>query len=368
MKNYKKRKKELLYITYTDMKCASSGSSVRPIQMYNAFLENGYNVKLLCGLASKKLKKQRIENIKKIREWLKENTPEVCYIESPGDPIIFKEDRKLIKLIHKKNIKIGYFYRDAYYQLGKNYIFHGEKVKLKQYLRYLYYRYLYWRDDQLLKKHVDIVYFPSETMSSYFKFKNMKTLPPAANIMDYNRKDANSLIYVGGVSKEYGTNYMLKAMELVNKKNNIELILICREKEVKNIEKKYLDSKWLKIYNVSGEENLKPLYEKAKIALYPKEKNLYNDFAISVKLFEYLSYGLPIIAIDTIETTKIIKKYNIGLITKQSVEDFANAILTLYNDEKLLKKLSTNIKNTLKENLWTSRVEQVINELSDLKS
>lgn len=355
----------ILYITYTDMKNASSGSSVRPIQMYNAFLSKKCNVKLLCGLASRELKEDRIKNIKNIEEWLDKNNPKFCYIESPGDPIIFKEDRNLIKKIHRKNIRIGYFYRDAYYKLSKNYIFSNKKVGLKQYIKYLYYKFLYWRDEQLLKKYVDIVYFPSVTMAKYFNFKDKRTLPPAGKKVIYNRKNAKSLIYVGGVSERYGTNYMLEAMELVNQRQHIDLILVCRQKEINNIDKKYLDKKWLKIYNVSGHEKLKPLYEKSKFALFPLKKDLYNDFAVSVKIFEYMSYGLPIVANDTIETTKIINKYGIGIVTSQNFKQYSEAILKLYNDEKLLNELFNNVQKALEVNLWTNRVEQIIDEMTN---
>jgi len=111
-------KKTVLYITYIDFGNMLSGSSVRPQKMYQAFIDCGFNIKLLSGSTKNVDKKKRVKNINEIREWLKFNTPDFCYIESPTTHINFKEDRDLIKLIHNKGIKIGYFYRDALYKLG----------------------------------------------------------------------------------------------------------------------------------------------------------------------------------------------------------------------------------------------------------
>ena len=88
--------KKILYITYRDMENVESGSSVRPQKIYKAFVDNNFDVKILKGLTSKENKQQRIQNIKEIETWLDNNNPEYCYIESPGDPIIIKEDSVFI--------------------------------------------------------------------------------------------------------------------------------------------------------------------------------------------------------------------------------------------------------------------------------
>lgn len=360
----------ILYITYIDMMTANSGSRVRPKKIYETFLNMNYNVKLLKGVASKENREERMRNIREIKEWLKTNKPQYCYIESPSDPIIFKQDRNLIKLIHKKGIKIGYFYRDAYYKLGKDYIFNNKKVNVfsKKYLKYIYYKFLFWRDEQLIKHYVDIVYFPSESMTQYFNFKNMRALPPAGEIIEFRKdENADSLIYVGGISENYGIDYLLEAMKKINEKQYVKLILVCRKEEMTSIDKKYVNEKWLEICNVSGIENLKPLYEKAKIALIPKKPSIYNNFAISVKIFEYMSFNLPIVAINTTETAKIIQHFNIGLISKDNAEEFAETILKLYNNEELYNQLSYNVKKALiNDNLWESRVKQINEELTNL--
>ena len=42
----------VLYINYIDMDAVTSGSKVRPVKMYQAFLDEGHEVKLLTGAQS----------------------------------------------------------------------------------------------------------------------------------------------------------------------------------------------------------------------------------------------------------------------------------------------------------------------------
>lgn len=362
-------KKTVLYITYIDFGNMLSGSSVRPQKMYQAFIDCGFNIKLLSGSTKNIDKKKRVKNINEIREWLKFNTPDFCYIESPTTHINFKEDRDLIKLIHDKGIKIGYFYRDALYKLGKDVLFNEQKINVfsKKYIKFLYNKLCVCRDEKILKKYVDIVYFPSLEMAKFFKFKRFDSLPPAGEIINYNNnKDRHGAIYVGGISKSYGIDLLLDTFEEINKEQNIDLILVCRKNELCNINSKYLNKEWLKIKHASGNE-LKKLYETAKIAVMPKKDNLYNSFAVSVKTYEYMSYGLPIVANANKSVIEIFEKNNIGLLADFTVEDFKNKILYLYNNEMLINKYKNDINDILlSDNLWIHRVTKVENDLIDI--
>ena len=197
----------------------------------------------------------------------------------------------------------------------------------------------------------------------------MRALPPAGEIIDdINDTNGKSVIYVGGISKQYGIDLLLESMNIVNKKQHINLNLVCREKELYNISSEYKDKEWLKIFNISGKEALKKIYSDSKIALIATKRSIYNNFAIPTKLFEYMQYNLPIIATDNFEVKKIIEKYNIGIITEENPEAYAKAILKLYNDEELYLKYKSNEKEALlTENLWKHRINEINENLTNLK-
>lgn len=355
----------ILYITYITFGELSSGSSVRPQKMLDAFKEIGLNVLLLSGSQAYKNKEERLAQINNIYIEIKKEKPLFCYIESPSDPIIFKEDRQLIKTIHDIGIKIGYFYRDAYYKVGRDYIFGGHHLSLKKYVRYIYYKALFERDDRLIKKNIDLVYFPTLLMAEYFNFKQFDALPPAGELINITGTDYHeNLIYVGAVSEPYGANLMFKALDFINQKHNINLILVCRKEDVINIDERFKEKQWLKIVHATGTE-LGKYYKQARLALLPKLPNKYNDFAMSVKIFEYMSYGLPIIAVKTLELSRFFDKFQIGKISEASVTEYANEIINLYFDEEQYQKYRLNVSNALlNDNLWIHRAEKIRADLS----
>ena len=234
-------------------------------------------------------------------------------------------------------------------------MFNNEKVNIfsKKYLKYIYYKLLFFRDRILLNDNVDIVYFPSLSMSKYFKFKDMRALPPAGEkTSDTVEKKRKGIIYVGGISKRYGIELLLDTMDEINKKQRIDLKLVCRVNELYNIKEQYKQKEWLKIYNISDKEELEKLYNISKVALIPIEKNKYNDFAIPIKLYEYMQYNVPIVATNNFEVKNIIEKYNIGIVTEPDVEKFADAILKIYNDEELYLKLKDNERKALLSEIY----------------
>ncbi len=355
----------ILYITYIDFGNFTSGSMVRPQKMYNAFLQAGHNIKLLNGRQNIG-NKNRKKNVAEINKWLDKNKPDLCYIESSTYPILNWFDRKLIKRIYKMGINIGFFLRDAFYKFP-NEIYDKERNPIKR-IKKLILRLMYIKDERLLKKYVNIVYFPTISLSSYFDFKCVKTLPPAGeNLLQEHNFENKVCIYVGGISKLYGGNLLLKSFKLLNKVDNkYRLILVCRESELRNIDKELLEnSPWLEVHHVSGERELAPLYKRSGIALIPRIPGEYSNLCLSVKLFEYMSYGLPIVAMYAEEMANFINKYNIGIITENNANCFSQAILSIFKDKNAYENLRKNVKKALLENnLWQHRVEQIIEDLS----
>lgn len=357
---------KILYITYIDFGDFKSGSSVRPQMMYHAFQTLGCEIKLLQTQQNRR--KERCAAVKEINRWLKENKPDICYVESPSGPIFQLCDLKLLKRIKRAGIPIGYFYRDAAYKFDN--IFVKGKKTLKQYL-------IAWmsqRDVRFLNKTADLIYFPTISMAKYFPFKQVKALPPACvgNLADKRgRKNEKRCIYVGGVSKRYGSDTLLQAFDKLNPGGICEysLTLVCREREVSYIPEEYLKKPWLTLVHTSGKENLAKLYEKADLALYPIQKNEYNDFAFSVKLMEYMEFGLPVVAVNCEEAEKFIVKYSTGLTSQDNPEDFAAKIRDILLNEEIYDCYTQAVYQAVQNgNCWKDRAQCVVQDLKQLKN
>ncbi len=352
----------LLYITYIDFGEFKSGSSVRPQMMYDAFLQLGWEVKLLQTQHNKKEERRRA--VAEINAWLDHNRPDFCYVESPSGPIFQSCDWKLLKRVHSMGIPLGYFYRDAYFKFAHLFGQNNNKT-----LREKVIAYLSNRDLKRLKTTADLMYFPTETMASYFDFPHTAPLPPACvgNLGDKRQQEnLRKSIYVGGISKAYGSDTMLQAFDLLNPEGCVEypLTIVCRETEVGYIES-YRSRPWLTILHRSGKDNLKELYQEANLALRPVEKNEYNDFAFSVKLTEYMEFGLPVVSVNTVEVEKFVQKNKIGLVCRDDPQDFAEKVREILGDSQVYAQYCRNVYEAVGNgNQWKDRAQTVIDDLS----
>lgn len=352
----------ILYITYVDMNNITSGSGVRPARMYQAFLDEGHSVKLLSGLCGRDDEPARKKAVHEIMDWLKENRPDLCYIESPTYPIMFRCDYQLIRKLHKMHIPMGYFYRDFYRKFPD--LFPRRKGIVNT-LKELYLDYLQFKTDRILRL-VDVVYYPSESCFKWFSYKRMKALPPAGFDRLPKYKDHNhTVIYVGGVSELYNGDMLLDAMQELNLRDpTCRLIMVCREAEWKALKHPCKNAPWLEVHHASGDA-LAPLYNQASVAIIGKKENTYNALAISVKIFEYMSYGLPQVIFDNLESGKLLRTERIGIPVEPNASAMADALEVLLNNETLCEEYRTNIRDALlNRHLWNHRVRQIVKDLT----
>lgn len=340
--------KNVLYITFVDFNEQKSGSSVRPKKIYDSFLEEGYNISLLTGLQNRKL--ERWKNCFKYYKSIRKEKYDFCYVEPPAGPIFNLCDHLILLYISKiKKIPIGLFYRDAYWKFADWYGLSG--------IKRLIINFMHKFDWYIIRKTCKKIFFPTDTMGKLFNFKDKEALPPGTEMIQVpskTNKEVN-LIYVGGVSEQYGGTLLLETLDKINKEKRMNLHLVCRKEELHSI-KQYIDKPWINIYHTSG-EGLKEIYKKANLAIIPRKIDFYMDFAMPVKLFEYISYELPIVATRCKEVAKFIEENEIGIVVDDNVESLYNALINI--DISTILKYIENVKVTKVNNTWNNRVTQI---------
>lgn len=372
-------KKILIYYPFP-LRKSISGSAVRANKMIEAFSKfaKERNLELIKVVGSSSERKKIIKSIYKSidpRDVL------FCYVESSTLPLWLTDndhiprhpfvDWKFLRYLKKNNIPIGLFYRDIYWKFNDHFPFKG----LTRWIMKILYRI----ELAIFKKYVDRFFLPSIEMNKYLGLSEniIITLPPGGELLvnqiekKIGRDDEIlNVIYVGGINKRDGLDLLLETFDKVNKDNILaKLYLVCREKDYKvnkNTFKPYVKKTWLKVLHAYG-EHLKPIYENADIAIIPRRRTVYNNFAVPVKLFEYISYGLPIIATNCEAQARIIKEFQLGIIVKDNSEALADGIRYFLDKNKLLfyKK---SVNKALRENhLWAHRVQKVYLSLINMK-
>lgn len=350
----------VLYITYTNFGDVSSGSGLRPFRIYNAFLEMGYDVKLLEGQQNQF--KERKKKVQRINRWLDDNTPDFCYIELPTGPLFNRCDGKLIQKIHGKGIPIGIFYRDVFWMYPKWSWPDMSVIKRKLLI------YMHKRDLRLFKRNCDIVYFPSYEVIDKFnakQFNKTDVLPPGcefAKAPDLTMK--KKVFYVGAVRSADGIDDALEAFdELDREGNTIEFILITKKSELIHIRhQELLSAPWLTLAEGSGDE-LKQYYDQCDLGILPKKRHFYMDMAISVKTFEFIANSLPVLTTDCPAMSRFVKENECGIICNDNAKSIKNSLRDYYSDIERFRMLKKKTYEAARNNSWHNRIEKIKTDL-----
>lgn len=360
---------KVLYITFADLsKPASSGSAVRPLKMLKAWEKEVNEVRWIDGAVNDYMKRMRA--CKKVNKWLEEWKPDICYIELPSGPIFYQCDRKLLKKLHKMEIPIGAFYRDAYWRFPE-FTSVNEKKSLKIIIKGKVIYLMQKRDWKMYCKTCKALYFPSMQMAEYFECANKKILAPGCDERQVKNVSHNKIpvgIYVGGATERYGLPLLIKSAIKCNRnKTRVELNIVCAREGWENFvsqnkEMVLQQYEWLHVYHIGAGAKLEELYSQSDFSIVPLLNNKYNNFAFPIKLVEYVSHLLPVLTTDCTVTKEFVEKYKIGIVSQDNVQDFCKALekMSLLKDFDIYKNACEEAR---RNNLWTERVKKVIDDL-----
>jgi glycosyltransferase involved in cell wall biosynthesis len=98
----------------------------------------------------------------------------------------------------------------------------------------------------------------------------------------------------------------------------------------------------------------------ADLGVEPKRNNAFAGDAMSTKILEFMSLGVPVIVSDTRVHKYYFKDSGVMFFESENEEDLARRMLLLYKDAKLRNELIQNGDNFVKEYLWDKRKEEYL--------
>ncbi|MEL7556154.1 MAG: glycosyltransferase [bacterium] len=342
-----------------------SGSLVRPELIKHAFIEYGYNIIYINGSISDRRKKiiSAIKNIKKIEFMYIESTNiPFCLSNHKHWPISFGDFKNI--LLVKKYMKVGIFYRDAYWRY-KN--FRSQVGFLKSIILKI----LYYFELIFLKKYVNIIFVPNIAFSKFLPkiYGNAKyiPLPPGCDknvkiLFEKPKLNCINLLYSGNISNyEYCINGLLKVIQKIDK---VKLTINTNKKAFNKYIKynpllKVLQMKKIVDVTFSSYNETEKLLKKYQLAI------IYNNIDVNIrkiympiKLFNYISMGLPIIAERNSGYGCFIEKNKIGW-TFSNDQELETILLNLFNNQKYIIYAAERVKKVKNENTWKERVKTI---------
>lgn len=345
-----------------------SGSQIRPIKMLESFRALGYEVDLVVGYSAERKKaikaiKQKIALGKKYDFMYCENSTMPTQLTDPHHlPLNPCLDFEFFSFLKKNSIPIGLFYRDIYWAFE----IYNEKVPLiKRSIAKFFYRYELKFYNKVLSK----MYLPSIEMKEYLPYVNeniVDSLPPGHSEIEtfktnsiLDRGECIKLIYVGGLSEHYKLNLLVKH---IGSFPHFQLTICTREVEWQQEKHKYEPiPENLKIIHKSGKE-LDSVYNDSDVAILYVEPQEYWEFAVPIKLFEYIGKRKPILASQGTLAAKFIDENNIGWVLpyeENALKLFLNSI-TLEN----ITDFHIQINECATNNSWQARANKVIQDLT----
>ncbi len=171
------------------------------------------------------------------------------------------------------------------------------------------------------------------------------------------------LAYVGAMGVQDGVEYALYALHsLVHKsgRQDVSLVLMgsgdCLPRLQALTHELQLDEYINFTGWVSGRDIVRYLTV-ADVGLSPDPRNALNEYSTMIKTMEYMAMGKPVVAFDLTETRFSAQDAALYA-TPNLVEDFANKIEVLLDDEELRLKLGANGRKRIEEELSWDHTKQ----------
>lgn len=219
-------------------------------------------------------------------------------------------------------------------------------------------RYTYWNLDkvQLLTK---------SDMKNYTPFTKKAIV--VANPNPYEReflydRSKKNLTYVGRLSPEKSPQYLVRAFAKVKNKNGWRLIIVGDGQDRKIIEDIIKEEGIEELVDMKGlVKDVKSIYKEAGIVALTSQNE-----ALPMVLIESKAFGIPAISFDITAARELINDGVDGiLVKKNNIDEFANALEILFNDDEkrvdMAKAAFEDSKEYDAENICKQWIENIEN-------
>jgi glycosyltransferase involved in cell wall biosynthesis len=170
--------------------------------------------------------------------------------------------------------------------------------------------------------------------------------------------------YIGSLDPHKGVDVLIKALSLTKSQPRLLIVGGKNEKEkraILNLAQKHHNPAQIEITGWVGKQQLLKYLIKTKLGIIPLQDTFFNRFLTSpLKLFDFYSFGIPVIASDLPTTRELIVENETGLFfTPNDPIDLAEKIDTLIFNNNIIEQMSKNIYQTAQQFLWSKRAELI---------
>ncbi len=165
--------------------------------------------------------------------------------------------------------------------------------------------------------------------------------------IESQNRDKFTMLYVGDTGSRRGLDTVLDALPKIKQKvPNIQLNVVGTSKyHPQLIDKaKHLGLETsVSFLGWQNFEKFPSFIRNADIGICPIHRNIHHDTTFANKIFQYMSFGKPIVVSDCPAQEAVVKNYECGLVFKdQDINAFATQIIKIASDKVLYDLCSSN--------------------------
>ncbi|MEO9481804.1 MAG: glycosyltransferase family 4 protein [Ekhidna sp.] len=161
-----------------------------------------------------------------------------------------------------------------------------------------------------------------------------------------------TILYIGNTGIRRGTLLALESLRLIKEQiPRVKLLLVGASSEDQTLKTYAEDNSLLDLVDFCGwmpPESLPAYIAASDVCISPLKRNLHHDTTFANKIFQYMAIGKPILVSDCPPQKRIAEENKCGLVHEaDSVADFAEKVIALYNNGKGRIEMGENGKNAV---------------------
>jgi glycosyltransferase involved in cell wall biosynthesis len=217
------------------------------------------------------------------------------------------------------------------------------------------------------------VVYPSWDLAACFKNQGKVDVFPPAGLpnRDYVplSLEPPTIVYVGAASYNDGSDMLLSAMEQVVRRYPTARCRFITNNSNADILANHpaYHAPWLTFERRTFEE-LPEVMRSATVLVIPRRRNAYNDLAMPVKQFDYMSFGRSLVVTDCQDTAALIKELQSGVVVEDTPEALAQGIIELLQNPDLAIRLGQNGYQAIQAaHSWPHRAARLLQIIEGLE-
>lgn len=210
-------------------------------------------------------------------------------------------------------------------------------------------------ESRLSLKKGKMVLVPNTVRESFYKDAVIDD-----SILDQYKNDF-VILYLGDTGLRRGLPTVIDAMPILRTQiPTIKLVIVGINTTDSILKGQVKSLNMGDVVDFQGWQNVKlfPSYIKASaICISPLDRNIQHDVAYANKLFQYMSFGKPVLVSNATAQKNLIERTQSGLVhLEKNADDFADKVLQLYQNKELANKLGLNGKRFVEEEFCWEKV------------